>query len=209
VTARPASPPNKAWISGTRIKNHPVNTRTAGFFLATEGHPVYEIAMITRLVTSTALAVLCLFATPACQTPELRERNQAIAMEPDGDHFIGRRYFVEQTRFWGYVRKPRQSWDTARLVIMNERHKKTPDRLPEVPTDGGLAVGYDHNREYRLEGYFSGEAGYDPNTNMFLPEFVLTGYQLINPSPGWLFRPDERYNPKAVTIKPPGGIPQM
>jgi hypothetical protein len=74
---------------------------------------------------------------------------------------------------------------------MNEREKRVPDRLPETGA-GGLAYQYDHNREYRLRGYFSGREVYDPNSDKILPEFVLQGAEEIDAEPGWLFHPRER-----------------
>jgi len=165
--------------------------------------------MFKRIVSTFALVIICVFAAPSCQSPELRQRNEAIAMEPPGDYFIGRRYFVDRTQFWGYLREPGQSWDRARLVVMNEKRKRVPDRLPEVPEGGGPARGFDNNYEYRIEGYYSGEPAYCPNTNLILPEFVLTDYRLLNHSPGWLFRPNERHSSQSLTLQPPGGIPQM
>ena len=133
--------------------------------------------------------------------PTVEERNAKIASEPTGDFFYGRRYFVEKTRFWGYVRKPRQSWNRARLVIFREDKKTSPDRLPENGP-AGQRYGFDNNHEYRLRGYFTGQEAYDPNSNQFLPEFMLTGYDLLDRQPGWLFRPDDRYDPNRITMMP-------
>ncbi|MDB6078845.1 MAG: hypothetical protein JWO82_2592 [Akkermansiaceae bacterium] len=133
--------------------------------------------------------------------PTAEERTASIASEPSGDFFYGRRYYVEKTRFWGYVRRPRQSWDKAKLVMINESKKKQPDRLPENGPDGAR-YGYDQNYEYRLNGYFTGRNAYDPNSDQQLPEFMLTGYEAVNKNPGWLFRPDDRYNPIKITIYP-------
>lgn len=132
-------------------------------------------------------------------TPE--ERQVAIASEATGDFFYGRRYHVEKPRFWGYVRKPRQPWSRAQLVMMREDRKTQPDRLPE---DGspGQRFGYDHNYEYRLRGNFTGREAYDPNSNQFLPEFMLTGYEVVNRNPGWLFTPQDRYDPRRITLTP-------
>ena len=120
-----------------------------------------------------------------------------IKAEPRGNHYIGRRYFVEKTRFWGYLRRPGESWESARLVVMNEDVSRTPDRLPERPR-GAHGYGFDHNYEYKLRGRFTGETIYDPNANMFLPEFKLESHELISASPGWLFSPDEDYNPRKL-----------
>src|SRR6478752_2363802 len=63
--------------------------------------------------------------------PTIEERNAKIASEPTGNFFYGRRYFIEKTRFWGYLRQPRQPWSRAKLVILREDKKHSPDRLPE------------------------------------------------------------------------------
>ncbi len=133
--------------------------------------------------------------------PSVEERNAAIASEPTGDFYYGRRYFVRKTRFWGYLRKPRQPWSRAKLVVMQEDRKLAPDRLPE---DGppGRRYAFDHNYDYRIRGHYTGREVYDPNSNQFLPEFRLTGYELLDTDPGWLFRPDDRYDPLRVTLTP-------
>lgn len=133
--------------------------------------------------------------------PTVEERKASIAAEPTGDFYYGRRYYIEKTRFWGYLRKPRQSWDKAKLVMFREDRKLAPDRLPENGPPG-RRYGFDHNHEYRLEGYFTGREAYDPNSNQFLPEFMLTGYETVNRNPGWLFRPDDRYDPHRITVYP-------
>jgi hypothetical protein len=133
--------------------------------------------------------------------PTVEERDAQIACEPTGDFFYGRRYYVEKTRFWGYLRQPRQPWSRAKLVIFKEDKKTNPDRLPE---DGppGQRYGFDNNFEYRIRGYFTGRPSYEPNSNQDLPEFMLTGYEVVNRNPGWLFRPDDRYNRFQITVYP-------
>jgi hypothetical protein len=133
--------------------------------------------------------------------PTLEERHAQIASEATGDFYYGRRYHVAKTRFWGYLRKPRQPWRSAKLVIMREDKALTPDRLPETgPT--GERYGFDNNYEYRIRGYYTGRDAYDPNSNQILPEFMLTGYELVDRKPGWLFRPDDRYDHQRVTLMP-------
>ena len=133
--------------------------------------------------------------------PTVEERNLKIASEATGDFYYGRRYFVEKTRFWGYVRSPRQPWSRAKLVMMKEDRKHTPDRLPENGPPG-QRYAFDNNYEYRLRGSFTGENAYDPNSNQFLPVFLLTGYEVLDRQPGWLFRPDDRYDPLRITMIP-------
>lgn len=126
----------------------------------------------------------------------IEERRLSIQNEPRGDYFIGRRFYIERTQFWGYLRRPGQPWEDSKLVIFNESRKLGPDRVPEMPVDDGPAHGFDHNHEYKITGYFTGRRIYDPNSDMFLPEFMLTGWELRNESPGWLFRPNEKYDGK-------------
>lgn len=133
--------------------------------------------------------------------PTLEDRTAKIASEPTGDFYYGRRYFVEKTRFWGYLRQPRQPWSQAKLVIMREDRKRNPDRLSESGPPG-QRYGFDNNYEYRIHGHFTGKQQYEPNSNQFLAEFMLTGYELLDPRPGWLFRPDDHYDPFRITMYP-------
>jgi len=68
-----------------------------------------------------------LFLLAGCATPpqiapltEPAAVAQEIAAEPVGDFYIGRRIYCPPFALWGYVRSPRQSWRTAKLVILNE-----------------------------------------------------------------------------------------
>lgn len=160
-----------------------------------------------KLLTYKLLA-LCTLAglQVGCEStsPEMAARNAQIAAEPSGNYYIGRRYYVPATRFWGYVRKPRQSWESARLVVMDESSFKTPDRLHEGNT--GTSHGYDNNIEYRIYGSYLGETAYDPNSNLVLPVFRPTGMEIINTDPGFIFKPNERYSTKYVSLVPKGGV---
>jgi hypothetical protein len=146
----------------------------------------------TTLLLLTLIVFLASCTTDPMADEKLAARRLEIAGEARGDWFIGRRYYIERTQFWGYLRRPGQSWDDAKLVMMNESQRRAPDRLPEMPSGDGPAHGYDHNREYRIWGYFTGKKIYDPNSDLFLPEFMLTNYEVKNESPGWLFHPKEK-----------------
>lgn len=156
-----------------------------------------------------SLALTCLFLNQCGTTtgsgnlggPSVEERNAKIASEPTGDFYYGRRYYIEKTRFWGYLRQPRQPWSRAKLVIMREDRKRNPDRLPENGPQG-QRYGFDNNFEYRIRGHYTGQEAYDPNSNQFLPEFMLTGYEVVDRQPGWLFRPDDRYDRFRITMVP-------
>ncbi|MCH1408514.1 MAG: hypothetical protein L7V87_05745 [Verrucomicrobiales bacterium] len=137
----------------------------------------------------------------ALNHPAVKSRNAMIANEPAGDYYIGRRWWTDGTRFWGYLRKPRQPWSEARLVIMNESVMKQPDRVPEQ--SGPQSHGYDHNYEYRIWGSFTGLTIYDPNSNFRIPEFRLAKYEMISQNPGFLFWPGEQYGTRRLPPKHP------
>ena len=133
--------------------------------------------------------------------PTIAERKLQIATEPRGDFYYGRRYHVHRTRFWGYLRRPGKDWQSAKLVVFNEKKGPQPDRHSEIgPPEKRYA--FDNNYEYRIRGYYSGEKVYEINSNQFLPEFILTGYELVNKNPGWLFSPQDHYNPTQITLGP-------
>ena len=120
-----------------------------------------------------------------------------IKAEPPGDYYIGRRYYKNDYKFWGYVRKPGQPWSSAKMVMLNENQKLAPDR------DQGT-LGIDNGHEYKLFGGFTGNTVYEPASNGFYPEFVLKGYTLrtINPAP--IFKPLEpALNPATRVIVTP------
>ena len=77
------------------------------------------------------------FALAGCQTTNSEwegvetqrlAMNETIKSEGSGDYFIGRRYFKNDYKFWGYVRKPGQPWSAAQMVMLNEQQKLAPDR---------------------------------------------------------------------------------
>ncbi len=146
-------------------------------------------------------SISCWFLLAGCQTPEVRQlaaarlaQQQAISQEPPGNYFIGRRYYNDNYKFWGYVRKPGQPWHDARLVMLNEKQKLAPDRAENH-------LGADNNAEYRLFGRFTGDTVYEPPSNRLYPEFQLTGYELINRNPPPIFAPHSDASP--TTIRQP------
>jgi hypothetical protein len=106
---------------------------------------------------------------------------QRIAAEQPGDYYIGRRYFKPDFKFWGYVRKPQQPWNTSQLVMLNEKEKLAPDRA-------ALKFGSDNNYEYKLYGHFSGDKVYEPASNRLYPEFVVKDFQVISTNPPPIFK---------------------
>jgi hypothetical protein len=145
--------------------------------------------MKTTLFATLAAAVLTsLFAGcaafshyPSVTTASREQMNAEISAEPRGDYFIGRRYYKNDYKFWGYVRRPGEPWAQAQLVMLNENKHLAPDR------EGGT-LGMDNGYEYKLKVYFSGETVYEPPSNGFYPEFVLTGVELRSANPGPIFR---------------------
>jgi len=132
--------------------------------------------------------------------PSSSHRAAKIASEPKGNFYYGRRYFINKTRFWGYLRKPGQSWNSSKLVMMNESSTTVPDRLPEIGPKG-KHYNFDQNYEYRITGNYTGRKAYDPNTDLFLPEFRPTSFKLIDPDPGWIFSQNDYYDPKRITLR--------
>ena len=127
-------------------------------------------------------------------------RSSKIANEPKGDFYYGRRYFVSKTRFWGYLRRPGQQWNNSKLVMMNESYITVPDRFSETGLDD-KHYNFDQNYEYKITGSYTGRKAYDPNTNLFLPEFKPTSFKLVDPEPGWIFSPSDYYDPTRVTLR--------
>lgn len=142
-----------------------------------------------------ALTLALLFS--GCQTldpdgPARAQMNAAISQEAPGNYFIGRRMYKKDYKVWGWIREPQRPWSKAKLVMLNEQKKLAPDR------ESGK-LGTDNGFEYRLEGYFSGDMVYEPSSNGFYPEFVLTGYELRSMNPVNIYQ-EKRQNDPAVRL---------
>lgn len=165
---------------------------------------LFGIALSSALLLSscsTGSSAYVSSTTPNMGGPSQEVRAAKIANEPRGNFYYGRRYYVENTRFWGYLRKPGQNAKSSKLVIFNESKKLNPDRFPEKgPAE--KRYGHDQNYEYRIMGYYTGEKAYEINSNQILPEFMLTNYELVDKKPGWLFSPNDSYTSKSLTLKP-------
>jgi hypothetical protein len=119
---------------------------------------------------------------------------ESIQQERPGNHYIGRRIYKRDYRFWGYLRVPGQPWSSAKLVIFNEQRTYAPDREMND-------LGSDNNHEYIIHGRFSGEKVYEPASNRAFPEFILTGWSLKSDSPPPIFR-DRRAIEPSVNLFP-------
>lgn len=147
------------------------------------------------------LLALCLVGLTACETidPYASQRAaaaEAIRQEAPGDYFIGRRFYKEDYKMWGWVREPGKPWSSAKLVMFNEQQKLAPDR-----EQGKL--GSDNNYEYKLFGYFSGDTVYEPASNRMYPEFVLKGYELKSVQPPMIFKEKRSIDPAVRLLVPP------
>ena len=85
--------------------------------------------------------------------------------------------------------------------MMDEHTIHQPDRGPEPPLKNAV-YGTDDNVEYAITGNFTGQKAYEPSTNMVLPLFKATSYQVINRKPGFLFKPSEKRSDDYVTLDP-------
>jgi hypothetical protein len=147
------------------------------------------------------IGIVLLFT--GCETPLLLQSAQdrqvissAIAGEAPGHYFIGRRFYKVDYKMWGWVKKPGEPWKQAQLVMFNEQKTLAPDRARN-------AIGSDNNYEYRLTGDFSGEKVYEPASDTYYPEFILTGASVLSTNPPLIF-PDQRWvNPSIRLIGPP------
>jgi hypothetical protein len=118
--------------------------------------------------------------------------NAAIRAEAPGDYHVGRRMYKKDYKVWGWIREPGKPWKTAQLVMLNEQRVLAPDRAAGK-------IGSDHNYEYRLSGFFSGDKVYEPASNRFYPEFVLTGHEIRDSSPPDIYQ-QRRQNDPAVRL---------
>ncbi len=157
--------------------------------------------MHSRFIPLLILAIIGLFT--GCETTGSYSNStarvamtQSIQTEPAGDYYIGRRYYKNDYKFWGYIRSPGQPWSTARLVMLNEQGKLAPDR-----ETGKL--GSDNNYEYKLTGNFSEEPVYEPASNGIYPEFVLRGYELRSVTPAQIYKTPGATDPARRIIAKP------
>jgi hypothetical protein len=127
------------------------------------------------------------------QTPEDRQAlSHAISGEKQGPYYIGRRFYKVDYKMWGWVRKPGEPWKQSQLVMFNEQKKLAPDRDRND-------IGCDNNYEYRLTGHFSGEKVYEPASDSFYPEFVLTSATVTSTNAPLIY-PDKRWTDPAVRL---------
>ena len=149
-----------------------------------------------------ALPLVALLAVSGCETtgstaarPDPRVATM-IAAESPGNYFVGSRYYKKDYKMWGWVRRPGQPWSSAQLVMLNENSKLAPDRAAGT-------LGIDNNHEYRLQGRFTGGKVYEPASNDFYPEFVLTGHELLSSAPPMIYTDRRALDPAVRLLMPP------
>jgi hypothetical protein len=158
--------------------------------------------MQTRVLALCALVPIVLTAcqttgSTGSSTSSARAAMAAtIAAEPPGDYYIGRRYYKQDYKFWGFIRSPRQPWSTAKLVMLNEQETLAPDRAQNK-------IGSDNNYEYKLFGHFSADPVYEPASNGIYPEFVLKRYELLSLSPPNIYKQAGATDPARRIIATP------
>ncbi len=149
---------------------------------------------------SRCLLLAVLLAVTGCETTTLTHADPRaaaiIASEKPGNYFVGRRYYKEDYKMWGWVRRPGQPWKDAKLVMLNENTKITPDRAANN-------IGVDNNTEYHLQGHFTEGQVYEPASNRFYPEFVLTGYEVTSTAPPMIFGDRRALDPRVRLLPPP------
>ncbi len=66
---------------------------------------------------------------------------------------------------------------------MDERTGISPPDRP-VLASGAPRLGDDHNTEYSMQGRFTGDTAYDPNSDLVLPLFAARSFTLLSANPG-------------------------
>lgn len=165
-------------------------------------YPARSRMKVVRFALLAIFALLSSALFQGCETMQsddgLRRQamNEAIRAETPGDYFIGRRFYKQDYKFWGWVRQPGQPWSSAKLVMLNEQKVLAPDRQQGH-------IGADNDFEYRLSGYFSGDKVYEPASDTIYPEFVITGYEIRSTSPPLIFAEKRSIDPAVRLLTPP------
>ncbi|MDX6767200.1 MAG: hypothetical protein SFU85_10465 [Candidatus Methylacidiphilales bacterium] len=91
-----------------------------------------------------------------------------------GPIWIGHRAVIDRYAGWGWIKKDKQSWGSAKWVMLEEAPGKSvaPGRHYGRPTgDDGMT--------YRLYGEFTDYKGYEPNYDVFVDVFRIRGWETI------------------------------
>lgn len=150
----------------------------------------------------TLLSIGALFFLAGCETIQVQNRTDrraidaSLAQEKLGNYYIGRRFYKVDYHMWGWVKKPGEPWKKAQLVMMNEQKTLVPNRAQGK-------IGSDNDYEYFLYGFYSGDKVYEPASDHFYPEFVLTKAVLVDKAAPLIY-PDSRWkDPKIRFLSGP------
>jgi len=149
--------------------------------------------LAAALLSGAALLLSGCEAPIVYQTPQDRQAvSAAVTSEKPGNYYVGYRFYKVDYKMWGWVKKPGEPWKDSQLVMFNEQRKLAPDRERQ-------SIGSDNNTVYKLTGSFSGQKVYEPASDSFYPEFVLTGATVMTTNPPLIF-PDKRWTDPAIRL---------
>ena len=149
--------------------------------------------LAAALLSGAALLLSGCEAPIVYQTPQDRQAvSAAVTSEKPGNYYVGYRFYKVDYKMWGWVKKPGEPWKDSQLVMFNEQRKLAPDRERQ-------AIGSDNNTVYKLTGSFSGQKVYEPASDSFYPEFVLTGATVMTTNSPLIF-PDKRWTDPAIRL---------
>ena len=132
--------------------------------------------------------------TPAAEEEEVvgsNEFSQEIAPPPpterprtipprhgdtSGTVYEGHRAVIDRYAGWGWIKRENEPWSRARWAMIEEEPgvRMAPGRFLRRPNE-------DDNNQYRLYGEWASYEGYEPNFDVFVPVFRITGFELIGP----------------------------
>jgi hypothetical protein len=144
-----------------------------------------------RLFTFSFFLAGILLLLSACETIHVQNRDDrrmidaSIANEKPENYYVGRRFYKVDYHMWGWVKKPGERWKQAQLVMLNEQKTLAPCRAERQ-------IGSDNDYEYFLYGFYSGDKVYEPASDHFYPEFVLTKAVLVDKAAPLIY-PDSRW----------------
>jgi len=152
--------------------------------------------LLTLFFSGTLLFLTGCETTQFQNAAERRKVDAAIACEKPGNYYVGRRFYKIDYHMWGWVKKPGEPWKQAQLVMMNEQKTLVPGRTQKQ-------MGCDNDYEYFLYGFYSGDKVYEPASDRFYPEFVLTKAVLVDKAPPLIYLDSRWKDPKIRLLSGP------
>ncbi|MBX7157900.1 MAG: hypothetical protein K1X66_05905 [Verrucomicrobiae bacterium] len=118
---------------------------------------------------------MSLFVVGCATVPDSPDRPDITAAELNAnppEYWLGQRVYYTNLQVWGWVKRPEESWDDARLVLLKEDKCLAPHRSLGNRTA-------DQNFQYRLYGRYWQHKGYEPVMNKLLDVFELEHYESL------------------------------